>query len=173
MLFYTMVTRGGESRADREAARGEALARLFERAGLPADAVVAKDGRGRPYLPAFPDRFISISHAPSVTVAAISDAPLGVDGESPASIRDPMGLARRYFTDDERADAVDPDAICRIWTKKEAYAKYTGLGLAETYGVSTCSIPCEAAFYTVTHDTDRGIVYLTFCAHEPPQALIR
>lgn len=87
---------------------------------------------------------LSVSHSGDLVVCAVGDAPLGVDVERirPA----PSALARRCFTDAERAllDAApegERDAcFWRIWTGKEALVKRTGEGLAALRRADTCAL---------------------------------
>lgn len=171
MTVYTVVRREGDGSDERARARACALAQLLPQLGVSKDARVEKDGAGRPYFPDCPALFISISHAPRFTAVAVSLRPVGVDLECPSRIRDPEGIARRFFTEDERAalpDPLTPDAVCRVWTRKEAFGKYDGRGLGETLSISTGDPPDGAAFYTEIF-ADGGVSYcLTLCTHFSP-----
>lgn len=171
MTVYTVVRREGDAPEARMRARTCALAQLLPQLGVPKDVRVEKDRAGRPYFPDHPALFISISHAPRLTAVAVSHRPVGVDLECPARIRDPEGIARRFFTEDERAALPDPltsDAVCRVWTRKEALGKYDGRGLGATLSISTQNPPDDASFYTEIF-ADDGVRYcLTLCTHFPP-----
>ncbi len=78
----------------------------------------------------------NLSHSGSRALLAVSlGSMLGVDIEQVRLVRDPEALAMRHFTASERAALPEPQdtrftqAFLRIWTRKEAILKSTGLGL--------------------------------------------
>lgn len=78
--------------------------------------------------------FHSLSHSGKVAVVAVSDAgPVGVDVEAVRPDLPAERLARTFFPPDEArsvAAAADPPArYVRLWTRKEAAGKVTGIGL--------------------------------------------
>lgn len=101
--------------------------------GLGAIAVtVSREPGGAPFLPAFPDHCVSITHAGRFAVAALGLDPsigVGIDLERLPIPSDPafLGLA---FSARERAvlDPSDPEELARAWTLKEAYLKYIRRG---------------------------------------------
>lgn len=92
-----------------------------------------KNKYGKPYLLKYCDFQFNISHAKDVIAIAISDKPVGIDVEP---IREaPLQVANRFFTESEvsymKQTNNDRDKrFYEIWTKKEAYVKYTGEGLS-------------------------------------------
>ncbi|MEQ8822963.1 MAG: 4'-phosphopantetheinyl transferase superfamily protein [Filomicrobium sp.] len=92
---------------------------------------------GKPFLsnetPQHPH--FNLSHtADTAALAICNTAEVGVDIEAIRPLRD--GFARRFFTKQE-ADEIDSlpeeqrlDALVRCWTRKEAYLKATGAGIA-------------------------------------------
>ena len=81
---------------------------------------------GKPFFPGRPDRGFNLSHAGDLAVCALSDGgPVGVDVE-PVRPHGP-GLPAYVMTPDELA-AFDGswEDFARVWTLKEAYAKYLG-----------------------------------------------
>lgn len=80
------------------------------------------------------DCFVSISHTGLTAAAAVSRVRVGIDLE-PAG-RQNLRVARRMFTVGEQRwlsqqlQEGAQDAFARLWTLREAYAKWTGLGLA-------------------------------------------
>lgn len=88
---------------------------------------------------------LSLSHSGDLVVCAVGEEPLGVDAERIRSA--PLALARRCFTDAERAllAAAAPEerdrCFWRIWTGKEALAKRGGQGLAALRRADTCAVP--------------------------------
>jgi 4'-phosphopantetheinyl transferase len=123
-LFFELIP-GADTSA--LSARGYDLARKL--ACLPPDASITRDEHGKPYFDHFPDVHFNISHSGSALALAVHKAPVGVDTER---IGTPDFLiARRFFLADEQK-YVEKNAIkfYEIWTKKEAYIKYTGEGLS-------------------------------------------
>jgi len=76
--------------------------------------------------------YISVSHSGRYFVCVISDAPVGVDVQEARSVK-AMNIAGRYFTAEEikYIEETGDEGFFLIWTRKEAYSKYTGLGLEE------------------------------------------
>lgn len=175
MTCYTTISRMGDGRDDKDNARRAALARLLPLFGARPDERVAHDEAGRPFLPDRPAIEISISHAAPFTAVAVSTNRVGVDVECVESIRDPAGLARRFFTDGEQRMLAEAPhlaaAVCEIWTRKESLAKYVGTGLAATMGLCTETPPAEAAFYTKQFSASGKRYTLTLCATEPPREI--
>ncbi|MDR0874824.1 MAG: 4'-phosphopantetheinyl transferase superfamily protein [Clostridiales Family XIII bacterium] len=140
----------------------DSLRRYLEHAGreIPKAAIdgVAKgalpDGspafvygpHGKPFFadPSLTGLYFSLSHTTGACVCAVSDAPVGCDIERP-KIRDMqedrfVKIAKRFFAPDEAERIMhDPvHAFFPIWTKKEAFVKWTGKGIAE--GLSSFSV---------------------------------
>ena len=84
---------------------------------------------GKPYLNAYPNFHFNISHSENLVAVAFSDYPIGIDAEK---IRVPnFKVAKRFFADNEiNYIGNDSRRFFEIWTKKEAYLKYKGLGLS-------------------------------------------
>lgn len=92
------------------------------------------DDAGRPY---FDSACISITHSGDIWACALSDRPCGIDVQQHKPVRYEK-LAARYFTEKEnsRVKKEGENAFFEIWAAKEAYAKLTGKGLAQTYRTS-------------------------------------
>ena len=97
---------------------------------------IIRDTNGKPYFEDS-DLTFSLSHSDSVAVAAICDekhTPIGVDIEKISDQKNASKLAERYFNSAEKSNFYkserSPNAFFEIWTKKEAYAKMTGDGIA-------------------------------------------
>lgn len=90
---------------------------------------------------------INISHCMGLAVAAVGRVPLGVDAEAPRAVRET--LLRKICTAEETAyiDAAEDRnlAFSRIWTLKEAYAKYTGEGIALKFSQLGFSFAADGA----------------------------
>lgn len=101
-------------------------------------ATLAHDAHGKPYFPDFPALCISVSHTEGCAAVCISDVPVGVDIEKLQSAR--PDVAQRFFTPEESAWILaqddDPSTARRnerfftVWTRKEAFGKFCGVGLA-------------------------------------------
>lgn len=116
------------------ACAGWLLQRVLEEAGVPVKAqAFEKTPQGKPILRDIPQVHFSLSHGGDWVLCAVSDRPVGVDVELP---RCTMEVARRFFCPEEvsvleaLAEDVQRDALCRMWTAKEAFVKALGGGLA-------------------------------------------
>lgn len=98
--------------------------------------------RGKPYLPGGPS--FNVSHSADAVVVAIAEkGRVGVDVERVRPVQRMAGVAARKFAPAEQAwfeaagTGADADernvAFFRIWTRKEAFAKALGRGLAAPY----------------------------------------
>ena len=86
---------------------------------------------GKPYLTNYENIFFNISHCQQAIVTAVSDCETGIDVEGRRRFSDT--LLQRAFNDEEQALVAasdDPEReFARIWTRKEAWLKYTGTGI--------------------------------------------
>jgi 4'-phosphopantetheinyl transferase len=103
------------------------------RLGLANEEIIfAANEFGKPYLPDHPAFNFNISHTRSAIAVAFSDETIGVDIEKikAADLR----IADRFFTAAEQNyihSSEKPErAFFEMWTKKEAYIKCLGTGLA-------------------------------------------
>ncbi len=106
--------------------------------GIKKEEIVIKKGEhGKPYVLNVPAHF-NISHSGNYVVVAISDKPIGIDLEI---IEDFSAiLAKKLFNEDElkyisqigysNKKSVMQQRFYEIWTAKEAYLKYLGLGIS-------------------------------------------
>ena len=112
---------------------GDALVRrTAARAGLGEVSVVRRSRGQRPGL-TVPGVCHSVAHAGPLTACVLADANVGIDLELRGHPRErrlrPAGL-HRFLTPRERADLTrDPSRLPDVFTRKEAWAKYTGRGL--------------------------------------------
>ena len=109
---------------------------LLHRAG--ADGTLSYDENGRPY---FCDRMcdFSITHTQNHVFCAVIDGEnepmrIGIDAEdiNRPDLANLEKMASRWFSQNEqKAFLASPtkETFLRIWTRKEAYSKYTGEGL--------------------------------------------
>lgn len=103
----------------------------------PADLVIAVDPRGKPFidLPGAPQ--FNLSHSGALALIAVTRAaPVGVDLEFMRPLPRLADVAARFFASGEVAElmalpeAQRLDAFYACWTRKEAYVKAEGSGLA-------------------------------------------
>ena len=97
----------------------------------------------------------SVSHTGSVFACAAWDQNLGLDIQKKDG-RDRSRLAGRYFTRAECRflEENGPDSFYRLWTRKEAYAKYTGQGLAAVISGSPVLDRQDVEFLDLVLDED-------------------
>jgi len=123
------------------AARGALRAILGSYLGISAGAVRFRYGaRGKPALAgtgAAEAIEFNLSHSDTLGLAAFAvGARLGVDLERLRAVDDADGIAERFFSPRERAEYGSLEAHERVigffncWTRKEAYVKAVGDGLA-------------------------------------------
>lgn len=111
----------------------------------PESIELKKHKHGKPYIYGADNWHFNISHTDGMVGIAISDEPVGIDIER---IKDAdLRIAKRFFTVSENyyiesAECKDK-RFFEIWTKKEAYLKYTGKGLSLSLkAFDVFSLPC-------------------------------
>ncbi len=118
-------------------ARGLLRTILSNYLGTPADRLQFDYGyHGKPAIKATPVRF-NLSHSHNLALYALTrERELGIDLEFIRPISDSAQIAKRYFSPYENASfqALAPDqkiaGFFHHWTRKEAYLKAVGNGLA-------------------------------------------
>lgn len=94
--------------------------------------LLARGEHGKPYLKGNPLHF-NLSHSDGLLVCAIADCPVGVDAEKLRTFSEK--LENRICTPGEKElvkkEPFRDHALTRLWTLKESYMKYTGLGFAQ------------------------------------------
>jgi 4'-phosphopantetheinyl transferase len=95
-----------------------------------------KGANGKPYLRG-QELFFNLSHAGELAVCVLADREVGADVEVLSHFagqeKNAANVARRVMTEEELSlfrENPSGEALVRLWTKKESYAKYTGEGLA-------------------------------------------
>lgn len=127
---------------------------LAERLGCsPADIQFSYGTNGKPMLEDRRDVQFNLAHSGGDAVIAVAnDAPVGVDIELLQPIADVESLARLVFSDVERRElglAPNPAlAFLNAWTRKEAYVKALGLGLAAPLREITVSLSGRAVLFS-------------------------
>ena len=91
---------------------------------------VLRDERGKPYLDG-ESVFLSVSHSGRYFVCVLDSVPVGIDIQQERKLK--KEIAHRYFTDRENRWIREhgESGFFKLWTRKEAYCKYLGTGLAE------------------------------------------
>lgn len=96
------------------------------------DAPIILNEHGKPYVRGG-GVYYSVSHSGCRAAIAVDSAEVGLDVEKLPD-RDYMKIARRFYHPNELSciqNADDPArAFTRIWTRKEAYLKQIGIGIA-------------------------------------------
>jgi 4'-phosphopantetheinyl transferase len=133
------ITRFRNTADKKRSLLGELLARsaIAKELAIPTNEIfLTKNQHGKPVLRDYPEMHFNISHAGQHVVCAVSDVPVGIDVEQ-IGRRDFIKIANRFFCADEKAyvksftsDVAQAAVFAEIWTKKEAYIKRDGRGLA-------------------------------------------
>ncbi|HEV7628545.1 MAG TPA: 4'-phosphopantetheinyl transferase superfamily protein [Streptomyces sp.] len=105
-----------------------------------ADCPVCEGPHGRPSLPGDPLHF-SLSHGGDLVLLAFAAAPVGVDVEEEPQSHVVEEVSRALHPREQVELGALPEAeraaaFARCWTRKEAYLKGTGTGLAEAPSVT-------------------------------------
>lgn len=88
---------------------------------------------GKPCIRECPNLHFNISHSGKWIVVAISEGEIGVDIE--AVINDNSSIIYNFFSEKEKSSILTENTknrnekITQLWTMKESYMKYRGLGL--------------------------------------------
>lgn len=180
MIYLLQLPQSSDNRnraaAERQA--GWALFRfaLFQKAPelafLPLQELIRFGTHGKPYLKT-PLFFFSLSHSGGQVVCAVEDCEVGADIERKRKFS--PRLARRICTPAEAAFIASEenadDALTRLWTMKESYMKYTGLGLAQgilqTEFSALGEYPRLALKGPCFRSVDLGSAFLTLCTERP------
>lgn len=107
------------------------LTELLIRSQFDINCEIIYNNYGKPYIKNSPQYF-SVSHTDKYIAFVKSDFEIGIDIEKKGNPR--VKVAKRFFTENEQnylnnADDYDT-AFFEIWTRKEAYIKMLGTGLA-------------------------------------------
>jgi 4'-phosphopantetheinyl transferase len=119
---------------------------------------------GKPAL-ALPPPHFNLSRRDGVAAVALSMThEVGVDVETLRTIDDARELAALHFTPRERAAVADDASFLRVWTRKEACMKATGLGLS----LPPSSFECGAQADLRTVQVSDARRTWTLRVHTPP-----
>ncbi len=101
----------------------------------PASLAFDYGSHGKPTLRGEPLHF-NLSHSAQLAILAVATAPVGVDCEKQRHLERLVDIAKRQFSSAEHdallslPESERLQAFYRCWTRKEAYVKALGLGLA-------------------------------------------
>ena len=142
---------------------------LLHRAG--ADGTLAYDGNGRPYFQEHTCDF-SITHTQNHVFCALTDGEdgsvrIGIDAEDldRPDLSNCDEMAARWFGENEQKvffASPTKETFLRIWTRKEAYAKYTGEGLRALSKIDTVALENEG--HIRFFDCQIGTILVSVCA---------
>lgn len=177
--MYLYVYEGFRVGPDRKKRTEELILKAIEQFAVETGASyenmsreIYRTEKGKPYFNEIPVE-ISVSHTEDMWVCLINEGkyPVGVDIQKIKGLNHER-VAGRYFTDDEKSymQANGDSAFFKIWTHKEAYAKFTGRGLTkELKEISTLN-NSEVEF--VDFDLKAGITG-SCCVKEKEELCIR
>lgn len=136
--------------------------------GISPLPTILRDGNGKPYFPDHPNLHFNFSHTGPYVLCALSLFPVGVDMEEIKARR--PSLPRYALTPEEyrcyEQLGGDWNAFYTLWTKKEAWCKYTGEGL----GIGLKKTPSEDGVFFKSY---KGADFCAcVCGEEAPPAEI-
>lgn len=115
---------------------------------------------GKPYIEDYPNFQFNISHTKDSLVVVITDISVGIDIEKlePAMLK----IANRFFSKEEQnyiylSNDNQNKRFFEIWTKKEAYIKWTGKGLSQSLSSFDVTTP-EISKLLSTFEIDEYII---------------
>jgi 4'-phosphopantetheinyl transferase len=115
---------------------------------VPNSIVIHKTAHGKPYLADYPEWAFNLSHSGNVFAIAIgTHCQLGIDLEIHKHRANIVGLINKCFAPEEvdyfkqLSEAIKTAEFYRFWTRKEAFVKATGFGIA--LGLQHCVINPE------------------------------
>lgn len=112
---------------------GGALARymLWKEWGIEPDARITCGKFGKPYLPDHPNAYFNISHSGRFVVCAVCNTPIGVDVQEIIPYQPDVAMKVCSNTELAQIEAAENRSaeFTKIWTRKEAAVKRSGLGI--------------------------------------------
>lgn len=120
--------------------------------GIQEKLIISKTEIDKPYFKNSDVKF-SISHSEDYVAVAVSDNEIGVDIEK-ITDKSRDNMIDRFFLPSEQEfyyNSEDKAAFAVLWTRKEAYLKYTGKGITE--GLSGYDVTKNTElFHEFSHD---------------------
>ena len=160
MKLYFYDKKCGHKREQTDMMIRESLKEYISGHSLPSyDGRILRTELGKPYID-YP-LYIGVTHTDEVVIVGIDDNEFGIDAEkSGRKMPRREAIIKKFFTSDECAlveNAKDRDeAFLNIWVKKEAYVKFTGIGLS---GMKACDVTALSGFEKVENNRDL-IIYI-------------
>ena len=157
MVYFDYISAPEADQKELSRLGRELLWKLVSAAGEKVEGLdIQKGANGRPFFAGCDRLDFSISHSNELVVCALSvdSGRVGADTEKKESTirkeKQPR-FAGRFFSGNERELLeADPDRFSEIWTRKEAYLKWVGTGIAtDLREVDTCRIPQSIRFETL------------------------
>ncbi len=112
------------------------LSGILKNKGYTQEPIIKKNPYGKPYIENIEGLHYNTSHSGDYVGIAISDRVVGFDLQKIDTDKDVMAIAQRVFNEEEVRELKQTsvynqhDCFYDLWTKKESYMKYTGLGFA-------------------------------------------
>ena len=107
---------------------------------------------GKPYLTNYEGVYFNISHCREAVVVGVSGKEVGIDAEGKRSFSE--SLLKRAYNEEEQASvmkATEPEKeFARLWTRKEAWFKWTGTGILLDHLDTTEADATKAGCHIVT-----------------------
>ena len=155
----------------------ECLLELCAEHGIAPTAVsIAKTELGRPYFSSHPHVDFNVSHTDlyvAVALATSEGERVGIDVEDASRFIERSDtaltkIAKRFFAKKELAELEKSDApnekFIELWTRKEAYLKYTGDGISKMSSTDTLSaLPYGVSFITDSVGVVAADTHFTLC----------
>lgn len=125
--------------------------------------VICKNEFGKPYLRDYSNTHYNISHTKGAIVCCVSDEPVGIDIERVKKIN--RRIAERFFTQNEQNYIFDDienqdERFAEIWTKKEAYVKFLGVGIEKNFESVDVLDQSELFSFTINN------YFISICSNE-------
>lgn|GEM_PF-202345 len=151
----------------KRAVYGEALARYMVagKIGLSMNELIFDKNRyGKPYIRGQQRIFFNLSHSGRYVICGLDQEEIGIDIEEVKSMD--FGIARKFFHANEytyllsREPEQRMDALFELWTLKESYIKFLGVGLQK---------PLDAFYFNLEgssvelHSSDRIPAFIQSC----------
>ncbi len=92
---------------------------------------VLRTDKGKPYFEGFP-LFFSVSHSKEYTAVAFCNEKIGIDLQDIRNCKE-KSIAKKFFHPDEQKAYLDGYDFFKIWTMKESYVKFLGLGIDKNF----------------------------------------
>ena len=135
--------------------------------------VIKRKGKGKPDVAgedgeADIDIFLSVSHSGDSFACVIDKNEIGLDiqyeREGKNAVHRDMKVARRFFSERE-ADMASDIGFYVIWARKEAFAKYTGLGMEEILSKSPV-FDRDDVYFTDMVIGEEPKLYISICSEK-------